>query len=97
MKKYIIRISPFAQQDLSESYEWGINNWGIEKADRWLDEIERKVFSRLSQMPTAFPVAPESREFDIEIRHFVIGRYRILFTINGSEVLVLRVRGPFRS
>lgn len=97
MKNHLVRISPFAQQDLSDSFEWGIRNWGIEKADKWLDEIEQKVFSRLGQMPKAFPIAPESQEFDIEIRHFVIGRYRILFTISGSEVLVLRVRGPFRS
>lgn len=96
MKKYIVRVSPFAEQDLADSYIWGIDNWGIEKADKWLDEMENKVFSRISQMPMAFPIAPESQEFDIEVRHFVIGRYRILFTVSGMDVLVLRVRGPFR-
>ena len=97
MREYTVRVSPFAEQDLVDSYAWGVENWGIERADSWLDEMEQKVFHRLSKMPKGFPIAPESQEFDIEVRHFVVGRYRILFTIGGSEVLVLRVRGPFRS
>lgn len=95
MIPYKVRFSPVARQDLADSYDWGIENWGLKATESWLNEIESRIFDRLSQMPLAYPVAPESEEFDIEIRQVIYGRYRILFQVRGTEVLVLRIRGPF--
>ena len=95
MTNYIVRISPEATNDLRASYLWGVENWGEENARAWLSEIETGIFKKLSTAPLAFPIAPESREFDLEIRQFVFGRYRVLFLIKMTSVLVLRVRGPF--
>lgn len=95
MTQYLVRFSSFAIRDLGDSFEWGVENWGETAALRWLDEFERHIERRLSDMPTANAVAPETVEFDTEVRQLIYHRYRVLFTIKGTEVLVLRIRGPF--
>ncbi|MBX3244258.1 MAG: type II toxin-antitoxin system RelE/ParE family toxin [Acidobacteria bacterium] len=95
MKKHTVRFSTQAENDLHDAFWWGVENWGPNEAETWLDEIELKAVVALSQKPLAFPVAPESAEFEQEIRQMVFGRYRILFCLAGKEVLILRIRGPF--
>ena len=46
-------------------------------------------------MPMACPLAPENADFDFELRHLIIRRYRVLFTADENTVFVLRIRGPF--
>ena len=64
-------------------------------AARWFDGL-RQAVDTLERFPTRCGVAPESAHFDVEIRQLLYGRgrnkYRILFTIRGSEVHVLHVR-----
>jgi hypothetical protein len=43
----------------------------------------------------ACPVAPESEQLGISIRHLIVGRYRILFTVKGNTVTILHVSGPY--
>ncbi len=95
MGQFRVRYSPQTISDLNGSYEWAIGKWGLERAQKWLDEVEFSVGRSLSLFPTAHPIAPESKEFDIEIRQMIFGRYRVLFTIDGMTVKVLRIRGPF--
>jgi len=95
MKEFIVRVNDEGKRDLRSSYLWGVENWKQDQAKQWLAEIENKVFSRLSVIPLAFPIAPESKEYGIEIRQLKFRRYRILFTVKGMTVVVLRLRGPF--
>lgn len=95
MKKHKVRWSRVARSDLRSSYDWGVEYWGPEKAADWLTQIEETAIMRLSQMPRAFPLAPESADFEQDVRQMKFGRYRILFHIKGSDVLILRIRGPF--
>ena len=95
MKRFTVRVSPAAERDLLDSFDRGGEHWGETLALDWLDRIEGEIFSRLSRLPAGFLLAPESAEFEIDIRQFAFDRYRILFTMNPDEVLVLRVRGPF--
>ncbi len=97
MRKFQIRYGRFAIDDLNSSFAWGIENWGLELAEAWLAEIEDLIADRLSTIPASCPVAPESDELDVEVRQLVFGRYRVLFTIKGNDVLILRIRGPFNS
>jgi plasmid stabilization system protein ParE len=52
----------------------------------------------LRHSPERCPYAPENGRFPVEIRQLLYGRkryaYRILFTIEGDTVHVLRIRGP---
>ena len=94
MKKYIVRYNPSAISDLEKSFEWGVNNWGETQARKWLEEIQSAIFDRLSQMPLSCPVAPESTELKVEVRQFIYGRYRVLFTIRKDTVFIFHISGP---
>lgn len=95
MSEYLIRYSAQAIRDLQASYDWGIENWGRDRADDWVYRLAALIAKRLSTLPLACPVAPESRDFSSEMRHLVFYRYRVLFTVDGNKVYILRIRGPF--
>jgi plasmid stabilization system protein ParE len=94
MKEYIVRYNSSAIRDLEKSFEWGVNNWGETQARKWIVEIQSATLERLSQIPSSCQVAPESTEFKIEVRQFIYGRYRVLFTIRKDTVFIFHVRGP---
>lgn len=95
MGEYQIRYSSVAVENLHNALMWGAENWGEEAAGRWLDELEKHIRDRLTLMPKAYPIAPESHEFELEIRNLICGRYRILYSVTVDEVLLLYVRGPY--
>lgn len=92
---YKVRIAREALKDLWRSFEWGVENWGLERAKKWFDQMDEVIHVRLTAMPYSNPLALETFELDSEIRQLLAGRYRVLYTIEGDEVLVIRVRGPF--
>ena len=58
---------------------------------RWYEGL-LKAFRSLEKNPLRCPIAPESAFFEEEIRQLIYGKYRVLFTVEGERVLVLRVR-----
>lgn len=67
-------------------------------ASAWLDAY-RKARSRLETAADSCALADENEHFEIEVRQALfktkLGRiYRMLFTIVGEEVRILRIRGP---
>jgi plasmid stabilization system protein ParE len=58
---------------------------------RWRQRLLAKLWL-LTSMPTACGLAPEDEVSGREIRQLLFGTYRVLFTIEGSRVLVLPVR-----
>jgi hypothetical protein len=54
------------------------------------------LFFSLAEFPDRCPIAPENAKFLFEVRQLIYGRnphwYRILFTIQGETVSVLRGR-----
>jgi len=95
MKKYRVRYSAEALTDLLASYEWGISNWGLGKADEWFDHIDNMIRTNLSTLPLACSLAPENIHLKYETRQLLIGRYRVLFHMKAEEVLVVHITGPF--
>ncbi len=94
---YDLRILARAREDVQEIYDW-IAERSPEGAQRWLDRFEEAT-TALQTNPFLAPLAPESKSFDIEVRHTLFrtrsGRpYRAIFTVVGDEVRILRVRGP---
>lgn len=54
---------------------------------------------RIVRHPWACSIAPETAEFDFELRQVLFktrygSLYRCVFTVVGDEVRILRVRGP---
>ena len=95
MKRYAVVFEESAQADVRESYEWGRRTWGKQEAQQWVRQLRAAVSEQLAVVPKAFPIAPEADVFSEEIRQMVVGRYRVLFTIEGRKVHVLHVRGAY--
>jgi plasmid stabilization system protein ParE len=94
MRRYTISITEPAQSDIARSYAWGVREWGSARAKTWAREL-RAAIRGLAELPERHPLAPESDEFDFDIRQLIVGRYRILYTITDKRVSVLHVRGAF--
>ena len=90
MKTYRVEPTDKALVDAGEAYFW-INEQSEGAALRWYEGLMR-AFRSLEKNPLRSPLAPESVFFEEEIRQLIYGKYRILFTVEGETVYVLRVR-----
>ena len=94
-----IRVSRRADRDVDRIVWWIANRQkSPEGAARWYRAYET-CLKRLVQSARGQPFAPENDFAEFEIRQMTFktnrGRmYRLLFTIVGSEIRVLHVRGP---
>lgn len=87
-----VRIEPSAREDIARHYRYlrrHARSPGY--PDRWFDSIQEAILS-LGDQPLRFPPAPENDAFEEEIRHRVVGSYRVLFTLHEERVHVLHVR-----
>ena len=99
---YRVDISAPALADIEAAYLWARQH-SLEKAGDWYKGMLDAVFS-LEKMPARCPLAPESREFIIEVRQLLYGKrhqrnqYRILFGLSYDAekdeqvVTIYRVR-----
>ncbi len=97
-REYRVIITPKAADDLRQEYAW-LRERNPRAANDWLTGM-RKLILGLAVMPGSHAIAPESAEFDIEIRRALYGRatrWRVYFTIMNETVHVLHVRHGRRS
>jgi plasmid stabilization system protein ParE len=91
---YRVLVLPRAVAEIEETYLW-IAKRAPESAVKWFNGLY-SVIETLETFPERCPHAPENDFFHQEIRQLVygkrIGRYRILFTIDGDTVYILHVR-----
>jgi plasmid stabilization system protein ParE len=87
-----------AKQDLRAAYLWAAERASLTAAS-WLKRFEAQI-QTLSHFPERYQLAPENGLVSPEIRQLIFGKrraaYRALFTITGSEVLVLHIRRAAR-
>ena len=95
MAKYRVVVHPEAEIDIASSFRWGKETWGEDKAKAWAIKLRKIISTRLSTLPMACPVAPESEELGLPVRQLIIQRYRVLFLVNQRTVTILHVRGPY--
>jgi plasmid stabilization system protein ParE len=90
-KKYRVDVGPLAQGDLA-SHRARIAQDNPRAAAKWLRAAQRHIQS-LSYLPLRFEVIPEveERDYPFEYRHMQFGDYRILYRVDHSRVLVVRV------
>jgi toxin ParE1/3/4 len=69
------------------------------RAVTWLEEVEVKVM-KLDCFPQSHPYARENDGHNIELRQLVFGRgrykYRVIFTVRETDVVVLDIRPASR-
>lgn len=90
MPIYKVSIPPSVITELEDYFDF-IARDSITNAVRWYRNIQERILS-LKQNPKRCPVAVESRYRSYEIRHLIVGQYRVLFRIQDDTVEVLHVR-----
>jgi len=95
MRKYKVILHPDAELDIESSFKWGCRAWGKENAKLWVRKLRHTLKKQLTSMPLACPIAPESEQLNISIRHLIVDRYGVLFIVTGNIVTILHVRGPY--
>jgi plasmid stabilization system protein ParE len=88
----VFRVNPTDQAltDAGEAYFW-LNQHSPTAALRWYEGL-LKAFRSLERNLLCCPLAPEHVFFDKDIRQLLHGKHRILFTVEGDTVFILRVR-----
>lgn len=91
---YRVEISYRAERDIEDIVRY-LHQHSPRAATRWHAGILEAVHT-LEELPERAGLAPESEELGIELRQLLYGKrrnvYRILFTIEGDTVNIVRVR-----
>ena len=89
---YRVRLTPRAQKDVEELYQWVILRARHQGAV-WYNGLIDAIRS-LTDHPQRCPISPEGMELREQIRQLLYGRlpYRILFRIEGKKVQILHIR-----
>jgi plasmid stabilization system protein ParE len=96
---YRVIVLPGAEADMANAVDWIAEDSPVAAA-RWLEGI-RQAISTLSEMSSRCPVAGDDFGSEVIVRQLFYGRrrnrYRILFTVKGDTVQILRVRHGARA
>jgi plasmid stabilization system protein ParE len=87
---YRVELSQRAARDIEEAFDY-IHCRAPLNAYRWREGLERRL-RRLERSPHAFGFAPENEVAKANVRQFLYGAYRVLYTVRGVSVFVLTVR-----
>jgi plasmid stabilization system protein ParE len=93
---FTVELSNKAHRDARKIKRW-IARRSHDGAKRWLGALDSAV-DKLEIAADIYDLAPESDALDMDIRQIVFqtrrgNPYRALFTIRGTRVVVLAVRG----
>ena len=90
-----VELSAAAERDADGILEWLANQHSGRAGVNWYLALEDAIAS-LAEMPNRCSLAPENSRVRFEMRQLLYGRrphvYRIMFTIRGETVHVLRIR-----
>ena len=86
---FLIDIRPAAEADLNDIHE-RLSAYSEDTGNRTYSLLKDAICS-LQEFPRRFALAPESTGATLEVRHLVVGNYRVLYTIIGNVVRVARV------
>lgn len=98
--QYRVAISPQAEGDIQDAFTW-ITDSDPAAALRWYAGLMESIRT-LGIFPERCPLSPEARLglTETETRQLLFGRnywkYRILFAIDGDQIVVVHVRHAAR-
>ena len=88
-KKYQIITARIVKSDLNEIWNYVAND-SPQQASKFINKIEKKLNS-LKTMPERCPTIPENELLGTKFRHLIIGNYRVIFSIRGDKIVILRI------
>jgi toxin ParE1/3/4 len=83
------RLSPRAFEDLDDAWRYSAEQWSIEQADKYIDELVL-TFEMIAAMPT---LARERREFTPPVQIHTHESHLIIYAISAVSVVILRLLG----
>lgn len=90
-----VELTPQAEKDAEVILKWLIAEQAGDTGRRWFARLKKAIAS-LAELPSRCEIAPENASVPFEMRQLLYGQkphlYRILFTIEGDVVHVLRIR-----
>lgn len=90
--RFEVRPTEAALEDVDVIRRWIAEHGAPRNAERWVERILVKL-GTLETNPTRCRLAPEADDFEeAEVRQLLFGRFRILFAVDGKQVLILHVR-----
>jgi plasmid stabilization system protein ParE len=89
--KYEVRITPEAEADLKAIGDFIVSRDAPLAALRFVRSL-RKQIATLRKFPERHGIAPEADLAGVELRQKMHGVYRVLYTVQGSTVIILAVR-----
>ena len=92
-----VSVSDRADADIQAAFDWRKENRDVDQAKRWYVDILTAIAS-LSKMPRRCVVVRGTERFGRDVHQLLFGvsskpTHRILFGIDGNQVIVFRVRG----
>ena len=93
---YQVVIAEPAARDIEEAWSWWSENRSKDQADNWFTQIHSAI-EPLRDRADGCPLAPETELLPTGLRQLQFGvrsrpTHRIVFTIDGTRVVILRVR-----
>ena len=82
------RLTRGAEDDLSQIFKWGIEQFGVDATERYLVELET-VFAHLLLFPEA---ARLRTDLEPHVRVYPQDAHVIVYEIEGDAIVILRVR-----
>lgn len=83
------RLSEAADADLESLYEWGIDRFGVNAADRYYDGL----IARLGEIADTPQLWPEVDHIRAGYRRSVYVAHAIYYRVEASGVMIMRVLG----
>jgi toxin ParE1/3/4 len=83
------KISREAEADLIRIYQWGVRQYGTEKADRYLAMFFER-FEEIAEQPSLYQAVDHIRK---GYRRSVCGIDSIYYRINGGVVEIMAILG----
>ncbi|MEM9351445.1 MAG: type II toxin-antitoxin system RelE/ParE family toxin [Planctomycetota bacterium] len=97
---YVLQVTSTAKRDQRDAVCWYAEHYSKPFAKRWNDGIELAIAS-LRNNPERCGLVHENERLSMDVRQLVYRtakrqKHRILFTIDGGTVYVLRIRHSSR-
>lgn len=93
-----VRLTRRAEADILAAEVW-LSDVGPSAVARWRSRLFRAI-EALEEDPHRYPAAEEAADLGVDLRETLFGRrrqsYRLLFTVEGEDVTILRVRHAAR-
>lgn len=86
---YNYDLSQLAKQDLLCVYEYGINPFGVDQADKYF-ELMHDCFSKIAKNPYMFPIDTTIKS---NYHKYVCGVEAIYFKVETDGVLIVTIIG----